>query len=417
MKDVRFEIQRTKSSDATIYLMFYYDYSRLKMSTRLKVPEKYWSHKKQRVKLNSEFPDHQYINDKLEKIRSKFLSLYKKYEREGEVPEPKVLRNEFANLGDSPVKLKHRLGFWDHYEDFVEYKRKTIPDVRDYDNSLRKHLKKMEEKLGRKITFSLLRAPELNFAEDWMQYLTYETWNKDFELGLAPNTIGKLNKNLKVLLNWCFERNITPRFSLKAYPSITEDVEKIYLTEEELILLEAVELESKREQHVRDLFLIGCETGFRFSDFIRIKPEDIRDGEIHMRPKKTSKSRNNKVIIPISTRVERVLKKYSNKPPGYGANNVTEFNKIIRSVCEKAGIDEEVVNYRTQAGKEIRTVKKKFEEVSSHTCRRTFCTLKFLKGMPAQAIMKFSGHRTERNFLRYLKLDAKLTANQYREYF
>jgi integrase len=55
--------------------------------------------------------------------------------------------------------------------------------------------------------------------------------------------------------------------------------------------------------------------------------------------------------------------------------------------------------------------------VSSHTCRRTFCTLKFLKGMPAQAIMKFTGHTSERNFLKYLKLDAELTAQKYRGYF
>ena len=65
----------------------------------------------------------------------------------------------------------------------------------------------------------------------------------------------------------------------------------------------------------------------------------------------------------------------------------------------------------------IKVTKYKFEEVSSHTCRRTFCTLKFLKGMPPQAIMKFTGHTSERNFLKYLKLDAELTAQKYKGYF
>jgi hypothetical protein len=37
--------------------------------------------------------------------------------------------------------------------------------------------------------------------------------------------------------------------------------------------------------------------------------------------------------------------------------------------------------------------------------------------MPAQAIMKFSAYKTERNFLKYLKLDAELTAKKYGEYF
>ena len=55
--------------------------------------------------------------------------------------------------------------------------------------------------------------------------------------------------------------------------------------------------------------------------------------------------------------------------------------------------------------------------MASHSGRRTFITLKFLAGMPAQAIMVFSGHSTERSFLKYLKLDAELVANQYADYF
>jgi hypothetical protein len=37
--------------------------------------------------------------------------------------------------------------------------------------------------------------------------------------------------------------------------------------------------------------------------------------------------------------------------------------------------------------------------------------------MPAQAIMKFSGHKSERSFLKYLKLDAELTIRKYGAYF
>jgi integrase len=59
----------------------------------------------------------------------------------------------------------------------------------------------------------------------------------------------------------------------------------------------------------------------------------------------------------------------------------------------------------------------KWQLISSHTCRRTFCTLKFLQGMPAHVIMKFSGHTTEKNFLSYLKLDAEINADKYRNFF
>ena len=62
-------------------------------------------------------------------------------------------------------------------------------------------------------------------------------------------------------------------------------------------------------------------------------------------------------------------------------------------------------------------VYKKHELISSHTARRSFCTNKFLMGMPVQAIMKFSGHKTERAFMKYLKLDAEITAKKFKKYF
>ena len=89
----------------------------------------------------------------------------------------------------------------------------------------------------------------------------------------------------------------------------------------------------------------------------------------------------------------------------------------IRDLCAKAQIDDKIVFSREVAGKTVLVERFKYEEISSHTCRRTFCTLKFLKGMPSHAIMKFSGHKTERNFVKYLKLDAELTARTYGEYF
>jgi hypothetical protein len=37
--------------------------------------------------------------------------------------------------------------------------------------------------------------------------------------------------------------------------------------------------------------------------------------------------------------------------------------------------------------------------------------------MPSHVIMKFSGHTTEKNFLKYLKLDAEVNAGKYSSYF
>ena len=139
--------------------------------------------------------------------------------------------------------------------------------------------------------------------------------------------------------------------------------------------------------------------------------------ELHIVPKKTKKQGVKKVIIPLSERFKRILEKYDGVLPNHDKNHITNFNKMIREICESLNMKDEIKFYREIAGKTIKVTKYKFEEVSSHTCRRTFCTLKFLKGMPAQAIMKFTGHTSERNFLKYLKLDAELTAQKYKGYF
>ena len=94
--------------------------------------------------------------------------------------------------------------------------------------------------------------------------------------------------------------------------------------------------------------------------------------------------------------------------------NAFVFNQTLRPLCEKAGIDQEVL---VQKVSKYGARFKKYELISSHTARRSFCNNKFLKGLPASVIMKFSGHSSERSFLKYLKLDAEVAAKKYKAFF
>ena len=407
-----------KSVLSTAILMtVFYDNNRVRISTGCSVPPKMWQEKKQRVKLTMEFEDAIEINDKLDDLESVMVSLLKKYRDEDFFPSPSKIKDDLFKQNNVPLKNKKAKTFWDHFDDFVEDKRKINPDVRDYNNSLRKHLLKVEAIMGKPISFGMISNTSVDFNQEWMNYLSFVALNSEGESGLMPNTIGKQNKNLKAFFNWSFDKNIISKFSAKGYPTIVEDVDKIYLTEEDLIALEKLKITDPSHKIVRDLFLIGCETGLRFSDFTRLTEHDIRNNELHIIPKKTKNAGVKKIIIPLSARFQKILKNYNGIPPKFDRNQLTKFNKIIREICELAELNDEIKFYRQVAGENLMITKKKYEEVSSHTCRRTFCTLKFLKGMPAQAIMKFSGHKSERSFLKYLKLDAELTAKKYNEFF
>jgi integrase len=222
---------------------------------------------------------------------------------------------------------------------------------------------------------------------------------------------------MKVFLHWCFENNYLQQFSLKPFVTRTEDIQSVYLTKSELDKIKNCHL-NQDQAIVRDLFVIGCETGLRFSDFAQLKSSQINEELLHVYPKKTSKlGKNNLILIPISSAFKEIIKKYKGKIPNYKIHSLSQFNSELRQICKQAGITDTHYTRRVVAGVESTLEQQKWELISSHTCRRTFCTLKFLDGMPAMAIMKFSGHKTERNFMRYLRLDAQLNAEHYKAFF
>lgn len=53
--------------------------------------------------------------------------------------------------------------------------------------------------------------------------------------------------------------------------------------------------------------------------------------------------------------------------------------------------------------------------ISSHTCRRSFCTNMYLSGFPAKELMKISGHKNHAAFMRYVKVDNQQAANRVKE--
>jgi integrase len=419
MAKVNFNLRDTKAKQSTlIVLMLNYDNERMRIGTGLKIDPKYWNAKKQRAYERVEFQEHIELNSQLEDISRAVLKIYESCKVDDSVPTKEHFKVEILKAIDDPSKLLRTKSFWDYFNDFVEYKSKTIKDVRDYNNALRKHLMATEKITGRKVTFTKLKDSHNCFIEKMNDYLSFDAKNAEGQLGLSVNTIGKQFKNLKVFLNWCFDKEIVERFSLKHIVTYTEEVENVYLKQKEVDAIFNLELFDEWETSVRDMFIIGCETALRYSDLISLKQSNIDEGEIHIRPKKTEgKVNDNKVIIPMSVKVQTILERNQGSFPNDKMDKIVEFNKTLREVCKKAKITETISITKKIALKRVVRQFKKYELVRSHTGRRTFCTLKFLAKMPISGIMAFSGHKTEASFRKYLKMDAQANAQQYADYF
>jgi integrase len=419
MADVNFYLKDKNAKGKTlIFLNFNYNNKRVKISTGISINPKNWNEKKQRVKELIELADYFEQNQKLVKLKNCMESVYSKFEKEGCFPEPDILRKEFLNSLDRPIKSTKKKEFWDFYEDFIDYKKKQLTTVVDYDKALRKHLKNTELYFNKPITFEDIKKPIQGFVEDLDFYLNNETTNSSGFKGFKVNTIGKQHKNLKVFLNWCFATEITPRFSLEHIKTITEESDAVYLTQEEVNKIKNETLEDENENLVRDVFLIGVETGLRFVDLCKLKKEDFKGKDLHVIPSKQKDYSNRKLIIPISPIVREILTKHNNIPPNYPYNKSFDFIKTIQKIAENCKINEKYTFVNQYKGKKLETTNFKYKLITTHTCRRTFCTLKYHdKKMPALVIMKFSGHATERSFLKYLKMNNQETADTYRSFF
>lgn len=220
----------------------------------------------------------------------------------------------------------------------------------------------------------------------------------------SPNTIGRHIKQLKVIMRSAGEDGLHENKDIerKKFKSITTEVHPVYLTQKEVETLYNLDLSDNNTLDVaRDIFLIGCYTGQRFSDYSRINSKYIKEVKggkiIDIIQKKTGEQ----VLIPIRPELETILKKYDYNPP---RTHEQKVNERIKLVCEKAKINELIETEEIKGGLKVTQSKSKHLLIKTHTARRTGATLMFLAGIPTISIMKITGHKTEREFLKYIRV-------------
>ena len=215
----------------------------------------------------------------------------------------------------------------------------------------------------------------------------------------AQNTIGKNIKVLKTILNEATIQGYNTNPYYNSFRVFREDTDTIYLNENELKQLKDTDFSMiPHLDHVRDWFLLLAWTGCRFSDLEKVAKTDIKDGFITFRQQKT----NSKVIIPLHPVVLEILEKYNYDLPAEISNQ--KFNETIKEACNHSKINGIEAITKTVGGKLISEKFEKWQLISSHTGRRSFCTNMYKRGLPTLMIMSISGHTTEKSFLKYIKV-------------
>ena len=187
-----------------------------------------------------------------------------------------------------------------------------------------------------------------------------------------------------------------------------EETDSIYLTEEQILeMLEIKDFDEPVHEVVRDVFVLGCFTGMRFSDYSSIDTTAIRNNRLEFVQKKTG----GKVTLPIHPVVNTILKKYNNVLPSVPENN--EFNRIIKLVGEKLpSLHVPFTKQVTYKRELTEFVGMKYTYLQTHTARRSFCSNEYLKGTDPLIIMSISGHKSHKSFMRYIKVSGDQFADK-----
>lgn len=181
--------------------------------------------------------------------------------------------------------------------------------------------------------------------------------------------------------------------------SVKEDEHDVVtLDRDEITRLYVFDKLTKSEIVVRDLFVVACMTALRFSDFSRLTEKNFIDNVIQIKTQKTGTL----VIIPQSKFVREILRKYNYNLPKCPC--IQQFNKVVKNVCRKAGINQPVPYERTIGLERVSLMVEKWTRIGSHSGRRSAATNMFLAGIPALRIMKITGHKTEAAFMHYIGL-------------
>ena len=223
------------------------------------------------------------------------------------------------------------------------------------------------------------------FCEDFIEWMSSEK-------GLCANTRGSHVKFVKAAMNEAYKNKLHTNEEFRTFRKETEQVDAVYLTSDEVTRVADLPLCGLHAQ-ARDIFIVGCHTGMRYSDYSRLSITDISDGVIHLITQKCKTP----VDIPAHPRVLKVLERYDGSMPKMSQQR---FNKLIKEICKEAKINESVTVRKE--GKHTRY--KKWELVSSHTARRTGLTNMYKAGIPTYRCMMISGHKTEQVFLTYLRI-------------
>lgn len=289
--------------------------------------------------------------------------------------------------------------------------------------SIFEHYDRFMNETGEKASWSLATVRKYktlkNDLKGMYPSLSYADINGEFMLRFKNDLVQRKNRNgtikkkiteLKCFVEWASKKGFCPPVDDEHYEVKLKVIDRdvIFLTWEELMAVWNFKFDDNEKylERARDLFCFLCFTGLRYSDFAKLKKDDVNYDKVNGATLKTGAS----IHVELNDYSRSILEKYKDyeevdempsnrigksvKKKGLALPVISSqnLNKYIKLFAEKAGLTTPTtISYYIGPTRHDDT-KPKYEWLTSHAGRRTFICTALSLNVPVTTVMSWSGH-------------------------
>lgn len=333
------------------------------------------------------------IDTQLSRYSNFFIELISRYKTIDEKLTIEITKEEF-NIEFKKVN-KNANDFFKVYELFLKDKRDDSSDQANTQTTISRY----------EYNKTLLE----DFQSHNSYNLRFNTINKDFYnayisycVEVRKHSANTLSRNIglfKTFMNWAISHKFTYNEEFRQFKNIKRfKTDEIALTKNQVDEIYEFDLKKNEKlKRVRDLFVFGCSTGMRYSNYSKVKKNDIVDDFINVID---VKDRSKSLSIPLNRYSKEILEKYDYNLPKISNQKFNDYLKELFEAMEYSHIVKKTMRY---GNKIIETESAYSDRVSSHTARRSFITIMKNEGVPDKVIMSYTGHKSIEVFNNYYR--------------
>lgn len=390
-----------------------YGGKRIDFTTGYRIDSSKWDSNKQRIKngcTNKLKQSASEINSDLSLYETDIQNIFKEFELLEMMPTQEQIRVKFnskrqglnfEDIEDTKEPQKSLINIFDEFVKESGTQNDWTDSTYEKFAAAKNHLKEFDSAL----TFESLTESGL---------IAYVNYLRD-KRNMRNSTIGKQLGFLKWFLRWSKKKGYNNNIAFETFKPKLKTTQKkvIFLTWAELTQLREYSIPDTKKylDRVRDVFLFQCFSGLRYSDVFNLRRSDVKENHIEVTTVKTADS----LIIELNDHSKAILNKYKNihfehdKVLPVITNQ--KMNDYLKELAELAGIDEPIRETYYKGNERIDEITPKYALLGTHAGRRTFICNALSLGIPAQVVMKWTGHSDYKAMKPYIDIADDIKAN------